>query len=159
MIKSENSDFVLWFFDWLATRDNLTRLQGLCSTVEDDETVGPLFIIDCESCMGFIGGGSSKATSSSASRSACVTVSLWPLCDVTLADVVGIDLYVANGSSSAVVDVDNLSANLNVFSEPFFTSGRSATVVLSTFPWDSFRSGVGSHLRLENGKITHVDIY
>lgn len=68
---------------------------------------------------------------------------------------------VCDWSSSAVTVV----ANLNAFSEPFFKNGRSlgvavdddddatddaGAVVLSTFPWDSFRSGGGNHLRLQS---------
>lgn len=71
---------------------------------------------------------------------------LLPLAFGRVADVVGIANLMftdaatdpaAFASSSVVIDVANLSAvaNLNVFSEPFFTSGRSAAlVVLSTFP-------------------------
>lgn len=139
---------------------NLTRLHGLCSATVADETFGPLLWIDCESCIGFIGGGSSNVTSSSASSSPVWWLLLLPLAFAWTADVVGIANLLftdaatdpaALGSSSVVIDAANLSAvaNLNVFSEPFFTSGRSAAlVVLSTFPWDSFRSGGGSHFRL-----------
>lgn len=135
----------------------LTRLHGLCSATVADETLGPLLMIACESCMGFIGGGNSNVASSSASSSPV----WWPLplllvwaVDVDgIADLLLIDATpVALTSSSAVIDVANLStdANLNVFSEPFFINGRSAALVcLSTFPWDSFRSGGGNHFRLK----------
>lgn len=144
---------------------DLTRLHGLCSATVADDAFGPLLWIDCESCIGFIGGGNSNVTSSSASNSPVVcwlllVLLLPPLAFDWAADVVGIaNLLFTDAatdpaplaSSSVVIDEANLSAvaNLNVFSEPFFTSGRSAAlVVLSTFPWDSFRSGGGNHFRL-----------
>lgn len=152
----------IYYAPQMCTRINLTRLHGLCSAMVADETLGPLLMIACESCIGFIGGGNSNVASSSASNSPA----WWPLLLLaplvfgwTVADVVGnADLLLTDGadafdSSSAVIDAANLSADasLNVFSEPFFTSGRSAALVfLSTFPWDNFRSGGGNHFRLKS---------
>ena len=122
----------------------LTRLQGLCSTAVDD-TVGPLPIIAGVSWIGFIGGGNSNVTSSSASNSAAAAAAC-ACCELLgpmLVDVDGVDLDAADDDdavtvgSSSVVIVDSFSlgvANLNVFSEPFFTNGLSAAAVLSTFP-------------------------
>lgn len=132
----------------------VTRLQGLCSTTAD--TVGPLPIIDCESCIGFIGGGKSHVTSSSCSISWFVAAD-WELVkasdDLALLDDPLFEppaplLLLLLYSSSVVVLSDG---NLNILSEPFLTNGRSAAV-LSTFPWDSFLSGGGSHFRLKKIK-------
>lgn len=141
-------------------RKLLTRLQGLCSTIDDVGAFEPLFIIACASWMGFIGGGRSNTTSSSFSMS-------WWACDVFAVSNLAVPWSPMDFSrkrwpgfctnawwSSSVTDV----ANLNVFSEPFFKNVRSiaepvavaggVAFVLSTFPWDSLRSGGGNHFLL-----------
>lgn len=136
-------------------------MHKLSSSTDEVTTVGPLLMIACESCIGFIGGG--NITSSSFSTSvgcpcccwSCSNLLCWSVFDLSRSRFIFV--LCDNGcSSSAVIIV----ANLKFFSEPFFRKGRSfgttddddATavdvIVLSTFPWDSFRSGGGNHFRL-----------
>lgn len=106
----------------------LTRLHGLWSTVVDEDTADPLLKLFCGSWIGFIGGGNSNVVSSSAS---------WSLPLAADADAVGCADTV--GSVFAVI-----------VSLPFLMSAdEAAAFVLSTFPWDNFRSGGGNHFRLQ----------
>lgn len=164
--------FVFWFFIFFVFCETktelsvrsiclwiLTRLHGLCSTTDDATAVGPLLIIACESCIGFIGGGSTTSSSFSASAEwacccwSCSDFAWWST--VTFSRKRLMFVFCSGCSSSAVI----VAANLKAFSEPFLRNGRSfgvaddddgaAAVVLSTLPWDNFRSGGGNHFRLQ----------
>lgn len=83
------------------------------------------------SCIGFIGGGSSRSSSPSSPFSSR-----------------------PDASSSPPPCLFPISTDTFLSEGVFFRGGRSGAPLFSTFPWLSFRSGGGSHFLLKQKKQT-----